>query len=64
MALLSKMTYNRTEVKVFCDTVCVYYINNKTHVGLQIEKRKANMTLNFHSHRHLMGPALMAGGAI
>ena len=36
----------------------VRYIN-KTQVP--IEKRKANMASNIHSHQHLMGPALVAG---
>ena len=34
------------------------YVNNKLH----FKKRKANMASNIHSHQHLMGPALMAGG--
>jgi len=37
----------------------LYLIISKTQV--QIDKRKANMASNIYSHRHLVGPALMAG---
>jgi len=54
---------NATGTAVRCIWPCVQNSWSLIKHKYRLWKRKANMVSNIHSHQHLMGPALMAGGS-